>query len=167
MADSLADTVRGAFDWIDSVAVAVDGGQGWLEGGELFDDLYSGTAGVLLGCAEAAAAGFDPVRVAAGARGRLLHLAEPGAATTTMPDDGVFSGWAGVALALRAWRYAGAVAREHARPAMLALLVTVFPFNTHLAFYSTFWGGFTLLLAALYAGSLLSREPAPVAATQR
>jgi hypothetical protein len=39
---------------------------------------------------------------------------------------------------------------------MLALAVTVFPFNTHLAFYSTFWGGFTLLLAALYAGSLLA-----------
>ena len=36
----------------------------------------------------------------------------------------------------------------------------VFPFNTHLAFYSTFWGGLTLMLAALYAGSLLAREPA-------
>ena len=44
---------------------------------------------------------------------------------------------------------------------MLALLVTVFPFNTHLAFYSTFWGGVALMLAALYAGSLLGREPAP------
>ena len=31
-------------------------------------------------------------------------------------------------------------ARDRARPAMLALGVTVFPFNTHLAFYSTFWG---------------------------
>ena len=41
---------------------------------------------------------------------------------------------------------------------MLALAVTVFPLNTHLAFYSTFWGGLTLLLAALYAGSLLARE---------
>ena len=41
---------------------------------------------------------------------------------------------------------------------MWALVVTVFPFNTHLAFYSTFWGGLTLLLAALYAGSLLSRD---------
>ncbi|MEO6154420.1 MAG: hypothetical protein ABIP16_01675, partial [Thermomonas sp.] len=50
---------------------------------------------------------------------------------------------------------------EHARPAMLALAVTVFPFNTHLASYSTFWGGVLLLLAALYAGSLLSRESAP------
>lgn len=65
---------------------------------------------------------------------------------------------AGVALAWRAWRFADAVARERARPAMLALVVTVFPFNTHLAFYSTFWGGVTLLLAALYAGALLARD---------
>jgi hypothetical protein len=40
------------------------------------------------------------------------------------------------------------------------------PFNTQLAFYSSFWGGLTLLLAALYAGSLLARDtdaaaPAP------
>ena len=65
---------------------------------------------------------------------------------------------AGVALAWRAWRFADETAREDARPAMLALAATVFPFNTHLAFYSTFWGGITLLLAALYAGSLLSRD---------
>ncbi len=66
---------------------------------------------------------------------------------------------AGAAMAWRAWRYAEPAAREHARPAMLALVVTVFPLNTHLAAYSTFWGGVLLLLAALYAGSLLSREP--------
>lgn len=65
---------------------------------------------------------------------------------------------AGAALAWRAWRYAPERDREHARPAMLALAVTVFPLNTHLAFYSTFWGGLTLLLAALYAGSLLARD---------
>ncbi len=65
---------------------------------------------------------------------------------------------AGAALAWRAWRYADVDARDRARPAMQALLVTVFPFNTHLAFYSTFWGGLTLLLAALYAGSLLARQ---------
>lgn len=64
---------------------------------------------------------------------------------------------AGAALALRAWAFADAGARERARPAMLALAVTVFPLNTHLAFYSTFWGGLTLLLAALYAGSLLAQ----------
>lgn len=67
---------------------------------------------------------------------------------------------AGVAMAWRAWRFASPEAREQARPAMLALAVTLFPLNTHLAFYSTFWGGFTLLLSALYAGSLLARvEP--------
>ena len=38
---------------------------------------------------------------------------------------------------------------------MLALAVTVFPINTHLAAYATFWGSVLLLLAALYAGSLL------------
>lgn len=65
---------------------------------------------------------------------------------------------AGAALAWRAWRYATPRAKDRARPAMLALAVTVFPFNTHLAFYSTFWGGLTLLLAALYAGSLLARD---------
>ncbi len=69
---------------------------------------------------------------------------------------------AGAALAWRAWRYATAAARERARPAMLALAVTVFPLNTHLAFHSSFWGGVLLLLVALYAGSLFSREePAP------
>nr|WP_255492596.1 O-antigen ligase family protein [Luteimonas sp. RC10] len=75
---------------------------------------------------------------------------------------GVLLWLAGLALAWRAWRYATPAARERARPTMLALAVTVFPLNTHLAFYSTFWGGFTLLLSALYAGSLLAREePAP------
>lgn len=64
---------------------------------------------------------------------------------------------AGAALAWRAWAFADAQARERARPAMVALAVTVFPLNTHLAFYSTFWGGLTLLLAALYAGSLLAQ----------
>lgn len=71
---------------------------------------------------------------------------------------GLLAWLAGAALAWRAWRYAPAPARDRARPAMLALAATVFPFNTHLAFYSTFWGGVTLLLAALYAGSLLARD---------
>lgn len=66
---------------------------------------------------------------------------------------------AAAAQAWRAWRFAPPHARERARPAMLALAVTVFPLNTHLAFYSTFWGGVTVLLAALFAGSLLAREP--------
>ena len=111
----LADAARRAFDWIGSVAVDVDGGLGWLEGGVLFDDLYSGTAGVLAGCAEAAAAGLDTAQVSAGARARLLHLAHHGPIVATMPDDGLFSGWAGVAVALRAWsRVAGDAAAASA-----------------------------------------------------
>ena len=70
---------------------------------------------------------------------------------------------AGVAQAWRAWRYSSPAAREQARPAMVALLVTVFPLNTHLAFYSSFWGGLTLMLAGLYAGALLNEDRAPAA----
>ncbi len=103
-----ADAARRAFDWIGSVAVDVDGGLGWLDGGAVTDDLYSGTAGVLLGCAEAAAAGLGAEQVSAGARARLLSLARHDADVATMADDGLFSGWAGVAVALRAWsRVAG------------------------------------------------------------
>lgn len=100
------DLARRAFDWIASVAAGADGGLGWSEDGVLSDDLYSGTAGVLLGCAEAAAAGLSAAAVSAGALGRLLHLARQGPGVATMPDDGVFSGWAGVAAALRAWSHA-------------------------------------------------------------
>ncbi len=100
-----------------------------------------------------------PGQMAAWGAGPALHahqivlevLSETGAI-------GLLLWLAGAAMAWRAWRYANAEARERARPAMLALAVTVFPLNTHLAFYSTFWGGLTLLLAALYAGSLLARE---------
>ncbi len=70
---------------------------------------------------------------------------------------------AGASMAWRAWRYADAEARARARPATLALAVTVFPFNTHLAFYSAFWGGATLLLAALFAGALLAHPSPPPA----
>ncbi|MDG2525886.1 O-antigen ligase [Stenotrophomonas sp. HITSZ_GD] len=71
---------------------------------------------------------------------------------------GLFLWLAGAAQAWRAWRYSSPAAREQARPAMVALLVTVFPFNTHLAFYSSFWGGLTLMLAGLYAGALLNED---------
>jgi hypothetical protein len=89
---------RAAFDWVESVAVEVDGGLGWLEGGELFDDLYSGTAGVLLGCADATASGLDTAKLASGAVARLMRLATRDRDAGTMPDDGLFPGG-------RVWRW--------------------------------------------------------------
>jgi O-antigen ligase len=65
---------------------------------------------------------------------------------------------AGAALAWRAWRWSGPAARRRAAVPGLALAVTVFPFNTSLAFYSTFWGGVFLLLLALFAGSLFALQ---------
>jgi O-antigen ligase len=64
----------------------------------------------------------------------------------------------GAALGWRAWRWALPQARRRAAVPAVALLVTVFPFNTSLAFYSTFWGGVFLLLLALFAGSLFALQ---------
>jgi O-antigen ligase len=100
-----------------------------------------------------------PGQTAAWGGGPALHAHQ--IVLEVLSETGLFGllMWlAGVALAWRAWRFADEQARERARPAMWALAATVFPLNTHLAFYSTFWGGLTLLLAALYAGSLLARE---------
>ena len=101
----------------------------------------------------------NPAETAAWGAGPALHAHQ--VVLEVLSETGVFGLllWlAGAALGWRAWRFADAAARERARPAMLALVVTLFPINTHLAFYSTFWGGLTLLLAALYAGSLLAQD---------
>ncbi|MDN5924349.1 MAG: O-antigen ligase family protein, partial [Xanthomonadales bacterium] len=47
---------------------------------------------------------------------------------------------AGFAVAWRTWRRADASARRRAWPFTLALGVMLFPLNTHLAFYSAWWG---------------------------
>ena len=57
-------------------------------------------------------------------------------------------------LGWRAWHAAGAAGRRASAPAAIALLVMVFPFNTHLAFYSSFWGLLLFTLLALYVGAL-------------
>lgn len=58
----------------------------------------------------------------------------------------------------RAWRWSPPKARELAFVPMLACVAVLFPFNTHLAFYATFWGGCWLLLLALYAGCLGAQD---------
>jgi O-antigen ligase len=60
----------------------------------------------------------------------------------------------GAAAAIRAWRRADAAARTRAFAPALALAVMCFPLNTHLAFYSAWWGLLFWWLLALYIGAL-------------
>lgn len=68
---------------------------------------------------------------------------------------------AGIAAALRAWSVADPVLRARAATPAIALIAVLFPLNTHLAVYSTFWGGVVLLLAGLYAGAIAARGGPP------
>lgn len=61
---------------------------------------------------------------------------------------------AGFVFAWRAWRRAGADARARTFAPALALVVMTFPFNTHLAFYSAWWGLVFWWLLALYCAAL-------------
>jgi len=56
--------------------------------------------------------------------------------------------------AWRAWQRATAVARSQALAPGLALVAMTFPFNTHFAFYSSFWGLLFWWLLGLYAAAL-------------
>ena len=73
---------------------------------------------------------------------------------------------AAMAAAGLAWRRALPEQRRSAEPAALALGVSLFPLNTHLAVYSTFWGGVILTLAGILVG-LLCHRPRDDGAAQR
>lgn len=82
----------------------------------------------------------------------------------TAAETGAFGvlGWLlMLALALRAWWRAPPPARRAAWPAGVALLAMCWPFNTHFAFYSSFWGLLSWWLVAYYAGAV-TRAPLPV-----
>lgn len=64
----------------------------------------------------------------------------------------------GLGLLYRRWRRASMASRERAQAPALALLAALFPLNTHLALYSTFWSGVVLLLLGLFAGALAADE---------
>lgn len=68
---------------------------------------------------------------------------------------------AATVLAWRAWRRVGAAARERAFPATLALGVMLFPLNTHLAFYSAWWGLLFAWLLGLWCSSLFVSASLP------
>lgn len=61
---------------------------------------------------------------------------------------------AGVCVAWRAWRRVGACARTRAFPVSVALGVMLFPLNTHLAFYSAWWGLLFGWLLGLWCAAL-------------
>lgn len=65
---------------------------------------------------------------------------------------------AGAWIAWTAWRWVGEAARRRSAVPAMALVVAAFPLNTHLAFYSSAWGGAFLLLVGMYAGSLMARS---------
>jgi len=64
----------------------------------------------------------------------------------------------GAGFALRAWRRASARARERAFAPALALAAMTFPLNTHLAFYSAWWGMLFWWLLALYCAALHAED---------
>ncbi len=68
----------------------------------------------------------------------------------------------GAALALRAWARANADARTRAFAPALALAVMCFPLNTHLAFYSAWWGLLFWWLLSMYCAAL-NAEPTDAA----
>ena len=65
---------------------------------------------------------------------------------------------AGAWFAVRAWRRASASARERALAPALALAAMCFPLNTHLAFYSAWWGLLFWWLLALYIAALHAED---------
>ena len=61
---------------------------------------------------------------------------------------------AGLAWALRYWRRVGAGSRALAFPATVALGAMLFPLNTHLAFYSAWWGLLFAWLLGMWCAAL-------------
>ncbi|MDE2316135.1 MAG: O-antigen ligase family protein [Xanthomonadaceae bacterium] len=68
---------------------------------------------------------------------------------------------AAAVLAWRTWRQVGAAARGRAFPVTLALGVMLFPLNTHLAFYSAWWGLLFAWLLGLWCSSLFVSASLP------
>lgn len=65
----------------------------------------------------------------------------------------------GGVLLVRAWRRADPAQRARAWPAAVALTAMVFPLNTHLAFYSAWWGLLFWWLLGVLCAALVARGP--------
>ncbi|WP_158882839.1 O-antigen ligase family protein [Rhodanobacter sp. L36] len=74
---------------------------------------------------------------------------------------------AAAAFALRAWSKAGAQTRSRVFPVTLALGVMLFPVNTHLAFYSAWWGLLFGWLLGLWCAALYVQPDAELPPVHR
>lgn len=72
---------------------------------------------------------------------------------------GLLAWLAAVVFAVRTWWRAGPVARARAFPATVALVAILFPLNTHMAFYSAWWGLPSAWLFAVWAAALFADLP--------
>ncbi len=77
---------------------------------------------------------------------------------------GLLAWLAAAVLAWRRWREVGDNARWQAFPVTVALAVSVFPLNSHLAFYSAWWGLLFWWLLALWCAALYVRDDSAEAA---
>lgn len=108
---------RDALRWVANSAVDCEGGLAWPEiagnGQPTTDDVYAGTAGVLLALSEARLSGIDEFDATASqAAGRLQRLTaspaclDPAADPGQPGDSGLYTGQAGYSVALRCWAQA-------------------------------------------------------------
>lgn len=67
----------------------------------------------------------------------------------------------GIAMAWRAWRRVGKTGRAVAFPATVSLVAMLFPFNSHLAFYSAWWGLLFAWLLAVWCAVLFAATKEP------
>lgn len=72
---------------------------------------------------------------------------------------GILAWLAAAAIAIRAWWTAGTAARRRAFPATVALVAILFPLNTHMAFYSAWWGLLAAWLVAVWCAALHADLP--------
>ncbi|HEY4294640.1 O-antigen ligase family protein [Luteibacter sp.] len=72
---------------------------------------------------------------------------------------GLLAWLAAVAFAVRTWWRAGPSARSRAFPATVALVAILFPLNTHMAFYSAWWGLLAAWLLSVWAAAIFADLP--------
>lgn len=68
---------------------------------------------------------------------------------------------AGLVVAVRTWWRAGPVARQRAFVPTVSLLAIFFPLNTHMAFYSAWWGLLAAWMFSVWCAALFADLPDP------